>query len=138
MCPRDLSYSHTRESACFLRRVPHACTTDKLLLTSWVASVNNDQPKKRSGSTYAYSVLDEGYREGMSLQEAAALARRAVRHATYRDAFSGKLVKWFAVFLVGLRASIAPRPPPLWGTCLPSSNFVDRSINRDLHALILP
>lgn len=44
----------------------------------------------RSGSTYAYSVLDEGYREGMSIEEAAALARRAVRHATYRDAFSGK------------------------------------------------
>ena len=98
VCPRDLSCSYTRESACFLRLVPHACTTDKLLLTSWVASVNNDQQKKRSGSTYAYSVLDEGYREGMSLQEAAALARRAVRHATYRDAFSGKLVRWFAVF----------------------------------------
>lgn len=46
--------------------------------------------QSRSGSTYAYSVLDEGYREGMPLLEAAALARRAVRHATYRDAFSGE------------------------------------------------
>eukprot|EP00903_Cladosiphon_okamuranus_P013756 g12805.t1 len=50
-----------------------------------------------SGSTYAYSVLDEGYREGMSLHEAAALARRAVRHATYRDAFSGGFINVFRV-----------------------------------------
>ncbi|CAN0288262.1 unnamed protein product, partial [Hapterophycus canaliculatus] len=50
-----------------------------------------------SGSTYAYSVLDEGYREGMSLQEAAALAKRAVRHATYRDAFSGGFINVFRV-----------------------------------------
>ncbi|CAM9948193.1 unnamed protein product [Discosporangium mesarthrocarpum] len=42
-----------------------------------------------SGSTYAYSVLDVGYRRDMSVQQAAALAQRAVRHATYRDAFSG-------------------------------------------------
>ncbi|CAM9883942.1 unnamed protein product [Ectocarpus sp. 8 AP-2014] len=44
-----------------------------------------------SGSTYAYSVLDEGYRDNMSLEEAADLAKRAVRHATYRDAFSGEV-----------------------------------------------
>eukprot|EP00752_Nemacystus_decipiens_P018486 g16575.t1 len=50
-----------------------------------------------SGSTYAYSVLDEGYRDGMSLQEAATLARRAVRHATYRDAFSGGFINVFLV-----------------------------------------
>ncbi|CAN0377551.1 unnamed protein product [Pylaiella littoralis] len=50
-----------------------------------------------SGSTYAYSVLDEGYREDMSLQEAAALAKRAVRHATYRDAFSGGFINVFRV-----------------------------------------
>ena len=46
----------------------------------------------RSGSTYAYSVLDQGYRPDMSLEEAVVLARRAVRHATYRDAFSGMFV----------------------------------------------
>ncbi|CAN0498527.1 unnamed protein product, partial [Laminaria digitata] len=45
-----------------------------------------------SGSTYAYSVLDQGYRPDMSLEEAVVLARRAVRHATYRDAFSGMFV----------------------------------------------
>ncbi|CAM9213984.1 unnamed protein product [Ectocarpus sp. 12 AP-2014] len=50
-----------------------------------------------SGSTYAYSVLDEGYRDGMSLEEAADLAKRAVRHATYRDAFSGGFINVFVV-----------------------------------------
>ena len=45
-----------------------------------------------SGSTYAYSILDESYRPDMSLREAADLAKRAVRHATFRDAFSGMCV----------------------------------------------
>ncbi|CAM9209737.1 unnamed protein product [Scytosiphon promiscuus] len=33
----------------------------------------------------------------MPLQEAAALAKRAVRHATYRDAFSGGFINVFRV-----------------------------------------
>lgn len=57
---------------------------------SSMSPVKRLQRLRRSGSTYAYSVLDEGYRPDMSLKEAADLARRAVRHATYRDAFSGK------------------------------------------------
>lgn len=42
-----------------------------------------------SGSTYAYGVLDAGYRWDLSVEEAHELARRAIYHATFRDAYSG-------------------------------------------------
>ena len=45
-----------------------------------------------SGSAYAYSVLDAGYRTDLSVPEAADLAERAVRTAATRDAFSGGFV----------------------------------------------
>ncbi|XP_053555929.1 proteasome subunit beta type-11-like [Bombina bombina] len=45
-----------------------------------------------SGSPYAYSVVDEGYRQGMQEEDARRLARRAVCHAGRRDAYSGGLV----------------------------------------------
>ena len=45
-----------------------------------------------SGSAYAYSVLDAGYRTDLSVCEAADLAERAVRTAATRDAFSGGFV----------------------------------------------
>ncbi|XP_008708794.2 proteasome subunit beta type-11 [Ursus maritimus] len=50
-----------------------------------------------SGSPYAYGVLDRGYRYDMSPQEAYALARCAVAHATHRDAYSGGSVDLFHV-----------------------------------------
>ncbi|XP_002941563.2 proteasome subunit beta type-11 [Xenopus tropicalis] len=42
-----------------------------------------------SGSPYAYSIIDDGYRVGMGEEEARKLARRAVCHAGRRDAYSG-------------------------------------------------
>eukprot|EP00124_Ichthyophonus_hoferi_P003500 Ihof_evm5s306 gene=Ihof_evmTU5s306 len=42
-----------------------------------------------SGSTYAYGVLDAGYKYDLETKEAFELARRAIYHATYRDAYSG-------------------------------------------------
>lgn len=42
-----------------------------------------------SGSTYAYGVLDTGYRWDMTEQEAVELGKRAIYHATHRDAYSG-------------------------------------------------
>ncbi|XP_029436941.1 proteasome subunit beta type-11 [Rhinatrema bivittatum] len=50
-----------------------------------------------SGSPYAYGVLDVGYRYEMGTAEAYALARRAVCHATHRDAYSGGCVDLFHV-----------------------------------------
>ncbi|KAH9323257.1 hypothetical protein KI387_017896, partial [Taxus chinensis] len=41
-----------------------------------------------SGSTYAYGILDSGYRWDMPVEEAGELARRAIYHATFRDAAS--------------------------------------------------
>ncbi|KAG9486969.1 hypothetical protein GDO78_007041, partial [Eleutherodactylus coqui] len=45
-----------------------------------------------SGSPYAYSIIDEGYRPGLEEEEARQLARRAVCHAGRRDAYSGGFV----------------------------------------------
>ncbi|VDP91107.1 unnamed protein product [Echinostoma caproni] len=42
-----------------------------------------------SGSMYAYGVLDTNYKFGMKDEEAYELARRAIFHATHRDAASG-------------------------------------------------
>lgn len=56
-----------------------------------------------SGSTYAYSILDAGYRAEMSVEEAKELGLRAIRHATYRDAFSGGFVNIYLVQASGWR-----------------------------------
>lgn len=42
-----------------------------------------------SGSTYAYGVLDSGYRWDLTDEEAIELGKRAIYHATHRDAYSG-------------------------------------------------
>lgn len=45
-----------------------------------------------SGSTYAYGVLDDSYRDDLSVEEAYDLGERAIYHATHRDAYSGGVV----------------------------------------------
>ena len=42
-----------------------------------------------SGSTYAYGVLDNYYRYDLTVDEAIELGKRAILHATHRDAYSG-------------------------------------------------
>ena len=42
-----------------------------------------------SGSTYAYGVLDAGYRYDLTDEQAVELGQRAIYHATHRDAYSG-------------------------------------------------
>ncbi len=42
-----------------------------------------------SGSTYAYGVLDAGYRWDLTEEEAIELGQKAIWHATHRDAYSG-------------------------------------------------
>lgn len=42
-----------------------------------------------SGSTYAYGVLDSYYRKDLTVEEAIDLGKRAIYHATHRDAASG-------------------------------------------------
>nr|ANM86169.1 proteasome subunit beta type-5-B [Stygiella incarcerata] len=50
-----------------------------------------------SGSPYAYGVLDAGYRFDLTVDEAVDLGRRAIFHATHRDAFSGGKVMVYHV-----------------------------------------
>nr|CCA27017.1 proteasome subunit beta type5 putative [Albugo laibachii Nc14] len=42
-----------------------------------------------SGSTYAYGILDSNWRWDLTDEEAIALGRKAIYHATHRDAYSG-------------------------------------------------
>ena len=42
-----------------------------------------------SGSTFAYGVLDTGYRYDLTVDEAIDLGKRSIYHATFRDAYSG-------------------------------------------------
>lgn len=42
-----------------------------------------------SGSTYAYGVLDSNHRPDLTVEEAYDLGKRAIYHATHRDAYSG-------------------------------------------------
>lgn len=50
-----------------------------------------------SGSTFAYGVLDSSYRYDMTIEDAIKLGRRAIFHATHRDAFSGGSVNVYLV-----------------------------------------
>jgi len=42
-----------------------------------------------SGGSYAYGVMDDCYRHDLTDEEAIELGKRAIYHATYRDAYSG-------------------------------------------------
>merc|ERR1711988_1946553 len=50
-----------------------------------------------SGSTFAYGVLDAGYKEDMTVEEACELGRRSIYHATHRDAYSGGTVSVYHI-----------------------------------------
>jgi len=50
-----------------------------------------------SGSVYAFGVLDSGYRWDLSDEEAQELGRRAIYHATHRDAYSGGIVRVYHI-----------------------------------------
>ncbi|KAJ2450425.1 Proteasome subunit beta type-5 [Coemansia sp. RSA 2336] len=57
--------------------------------------ITNDLFSVGSGSTFAYGVLDAHYKYDMDLDEAKDLARRAIYHATHRDAYSGGIVRMY-------------------------------------------
>lgn len=50
-----------------------------------------------SGSTFAYGVLDQGYRWDLTEEEAQELGRRSIYAAGHRDAFSGNTVNLYHV-----------------------------------------
>ncbi|CAL8238622.1 unnamed protein product [Lota lota] len=47
------------------------------------------------GNSYAYGVMDSGYRDDMTVEEACELGRRGITHATHRDAYSGGVVNLY-------------------------------------------
>jgi len=50
-----------------------------------------------SGSTYAYGILDDGYRPDLTLHQAIELGKRAIYHATHRDAYSGGVINVYCI-----------------------------------------
>ncbi|XP_063794256.1 proteasome subunit beta type-8 [Pseudophryne corroboree] len=48
-----------------------------------------------SGNTYAYGVMDSGYRYDLTPEEAYDLGRRAISYATHRDSYSGGVVNMY-------------------------------------------
>jgi len=50
-----------------------------------------------SGSTYAYGVLDSGYKFDLTLDQAVELGKRSIYHATHRDGASGGVVRVYHV-----------------------------------------
>merc|ERR1719263_2242527 len=54
-----------------------------------------------SGSTYAYGVLDSGYKYELSVEDAVELGRRSIYHATHRDGASGGVVRVYHIHQKG-------------------------------------
>jgi len=50
-----------------------------------------------SGSTYAYGILDAFYSPSLSRNEAIELGKRAIYHATHRDAASGGIINVYVI-----------------------------------------
>jgi len=63
-----------------------------------------------SGSTFAYGVLDQGYRWDLTDEEAQELGRRSIYAAGHRDAFSGNTCNLYHVKEDGWRFIGTPSP----------------------------
>lgn len=50
-----------------------------------------------SGATYAYGVLDSGFRHDLSVSDAVELGKRSIFHATNRDAYSGGTINVYYI-----------------------------------------
>jgi len=55
--------------------------------------ITNNMFSVGSGSTYAYGILDSEYKWDLNDKDAQELGRRAIYHATHRDAMSGGMVR---------------------------------------------
>jgi len=75
--------------------------------------LENDMFAVGSGATFAYGVLDEGYSYDMSVEDARELGRRAIYHATHRDAYSGGQVNLYHMKETGWEKISATNVGPL-------------------------
>ena len=76
-----------------------------------------------SGSTFAYGVLDNGYKWDMTDEEAQELGRRSIYHATHRDAYSGGTCSGKHPFLFWARVFVQ-----LDGVAHPDFSYFTRSV----------
>lgn len=81
-----------------------------------------------SGSTFAYGVLDQGYRWELTDEEAQELGRRSIYAAGHRDAFSGNTINLYHVKEDGWKFIGSYRyfsPEPLYSilTKCPTGNY---------------
>lgn len=60
-----------------------------------------------SGSVIAYGVLEDGYREKLSVEEAVELAKRAVKAARRRDIASGGVIQLAVITKDGIKMEVA-------------------------------
>jgi len=60
-----------------------------------------------SGSTYAYGVLDSGYKHGLTVDEAVELGQRSIYHATHRDGASGGVCRVYHIHENGWTKKVA-------------------------------
>lgn len=61
------------------------------------ARIEGDMFSVGSGSTFALGILDRERRFDMTQEEAIALGIKAIRHATFRDAYSGGFINVFVI-----------------------------------------
>eukprot|EP00823_Brevimastigomonas_motovehiculus_P004138 TRINITY_DN264_c0_g1_i1.p1 TRINITY_DN264_c0_g1~~TRINITY_DN264_c0_g1_i1.p1 ORF type:complete len:341 (+),score=105.60 TRINITY_DN264_c0_g1_i1:91-1023(+) len=54
-----------------------------------------------SGSSYAYGILDSYYKKDLEVEEAIELGKRAIYHATHRDAYSGGVINVYVILKDG-------------------------------------
>lgn len=59
--------------------------------------IDGDMFAVGSGSTFAHGILDTERRHNMTEGEAIALGIKAIRHATFRDAFSGGFINVYLI-----------------------------------------
>eukprot|EP00923_Selenidium_pygospionis_P039638 GHVN01068854.1.p2 GENE.GHVN01068854.1~~GHVN01068854.1.p2 ORF type:complete len:291 (-),score=56.04 GHVN01068854.1:2064-2936(-) len=59
-----------------------------------------------SGSTYAYGVIDTGYKWDLSVEDAVELGKRGIYHATHRDGGSGGVVNVYHIHKDGWTKSV--------------------------------
>lgn len=65
--------------------------------------IKGDMFSVGSGSTFALGVLDTDRREEMNEEEAIALGIKAIRHATFRDAYSGGYIAVYVITRDGFK-----------------------------------
>jgi len=63
--------------------------------------IKGDRFSVGSGATYAYGIMDLGWKADLTIPEAVELGKRSIYHATHRDAYSGGTINVFCITAEG-------------------------------------